>query len=106
MIHDELIRHFEKTERPELSADFVANLQSRVRSLDRPSAIDAVLRRWTQRVYWLGAAALLVVYWPNVPLTLVQIGLLAASAALVARAWQRALRAPPLVRVLREALWR
>jgi len=31
---------------------------------------------------------------------------LAVSVAIVARVWQRALRAPPLVRVLREALWR
>jgi len=105
MIHDELIRHFEKSERPQLSADFAANLQNRLRSLERPSALDTVLRRWAPRLYWLGAAVLLVVYWPDVELTPVEVGLLAASAAIAARVWQRALRAPPLVRVLREALW-
>ena len=105
MIHDDLVRHFESKERPQLSADFAASLRNHLRSLNRPSALDTGLRRWTRRLYWLGAAALLVAYWPDVELRLVEVGLLAASAAIAARVWQRALRAPPLVRVLREALW-
>ena len=106
MIHDDLIRHFEGKERPELSADFAASLRSRVRSLDRPSAVDVALRRWLPRLYWIAAPLLLAMYWPTVQLTLAQLAALAVSAAIAARAWQRALRAPPLVRVLREALWR
>ena len=105
MIHDDLSRHFANKERPQLSADFAVNLRNRVRSLDRPSAL-AALRRSVLRLYWLGAIAVLVVYWPDVSLTPVEVGVLAVSVAIVARVWQRALRAPPLVRVLREALWR
>jgi hypothetical protein len=105
VIHDDLIRHFENKERPQLSADFTTNLRNRLRSPERPSALDIALRRWTPRLYWLGAAALLVVSWPEVAVTPVQVGLLAASAAVAARVWQRALRVRPLVRVLREALW-
>jgi hypothetical protein len=106
VIHDDLIRHFESKARPELSAGFAQELRARVRTLDRPSALDAALRRWTPRLYWLGAVVLLVIYWPAVPLTLAQVAVFAASAAIAARAWQRALHAPPLVRVLRDALWR
>jgi hypothetical protein len=106
VIHDELIRHFESKKRPELSADFAASLRSRLRSLHRPSAADLAVRRWMPRLYWLAAAVLLAMYWPAVPFTFVQLAVLAVSAAIAARVWQRALHAPPLVRVLREALWR
>jgi hypothetical protein len=57
-------------------------------------------------VYWVIAAAMVAAYWPSVPLTFVQIALLAAAAALAVRVVQKALRAPPLARVLHEALWR
>ena len=106
MIHDDLKRHFASVERPQLSSDFAANLRNRLRSLDRPSALDTAWRQWMPRLYWLGAVALLVVYWPDLAFTPAQFGLLAASVAIAARVWQRALHAPPLVRVLRAALWR
>ena len=106
MIHDDLTRHFEGQPRPTLSQEFAANLHARIRALDQPSALAVAARRWVPRVYWVIAAALLAVYWPSVPLTLVQIALLVASAALVVRALQKASHAPPLARVLHEALWR
>src|SRR5262245_9070415 len=106
MIHDDLTRHFEGQPRPTLSAEFAATLRERVRALEQPGALAVVARRWAPRVYWVAAAATVASFWPSVPLTLVQIALLLASAALVVRALQTALRAPPLVRVLHEALWR
>ncbi|HET7924882.1 MAG TPA: hypothetical protein VFL30_08280 [Rhodanobacteraceae bacterium] len=106
MMHDDLVRHFERQPRPTLSGEFAANLHARVHALDRPSALAVAARRWVPRLYWVVAAAMLAAYWPSVPLTLVQIALLVASAALVVRAVQRALHAPPLARVLHEALWR
>jgi hypothetical protein len=106
MIHDDLTRHFEGQPRPTLSPEFAANLHARVRALDQRSALAVAARRWAPRVYWVAAAATLASFWPSVPLTLVQAALLVVSTALVVRAVQRALRAPPLARVLHEALWR
>jgi len=106
VIHDDLVRHFEGKQLPTLSADFAANLRARVRALDQPSPLAVAARRWGPRVYWVIAAAVLAAYWPSVPLTLVQIAALALAAGLVVRVLQKALAAPPLPRVLREAFWR
>ena len=106
MIHDDMSRHFRGQQRPELSADFAANLRRRVRSVDRPSAVTLAASRWLARLYWLGAAALLAAYLPTVALTPMQIASFAAVASIVMRAAQRVLRVPPLVRTLREAVRR
>ena len=106
MIHDDLVRYFDGKPRPTLSPEFAANLRERVRTLEQPSALALTARRWAPRVYWVIAAAMVAAYWPSVPLTFVQIALLVAAAALAVRAVQKALHAPPLARVLHEALWR
>jgi hypothetical protein len=106
VIHDDLVRHFEGKQRPALPPEFAESLRERVRALDQPSALAVAARRWAPRVYWLIAAVMLATYWPSVPVTLVQMAALVVSAALVVRVLQKALRGPPLARVLREALWR
>ena len=106
MIHDDLVRHFEAKQRPALPPEFAEGLRARVRALDRPSALAVAARVWVPRAYWVFAAALLAAYWPAVPLTLIQVVSLVASAAFAVRVAQRALHGPPLARVLREAFWR
>jgi hypothetical protein len=57
-------------------------------------------------VYWVIAAAMVAAYWPSVPLRRAKRFGRTSAAALAVRVVQKALRAPPLARVLHEALWR
>ena len=109
MIHDDLIRHFHSQPEPGLSAGFSARLRVRLESTGMPSRRTSLLdaaRRWTFRVYWIAAAALIIVIVRRVTVSPQQIVTMAALGLPTLLALQRVLGASSLRRVLRDALLR
>lgn len=106
MIHDDLVRQFERTPQPTLSPDFSINLQRRLRRAAPARADHGAWRTWILRLYWVAAAAAIARYWRPVVLTPLQITALAIVGAAVVLTLRRVARMGPLTRVLRDAIWR
>ena len=104
MIHDDLVRQFERTPQPELSPAFSINLRRALRGAASPPRRSSALVMWAPRLYWIAALALLVRYWRPVLLSPLQIAVLAAVCAAVRLTWRQAARPQPLTRVLRQML--
>ena len=105
MIHDELTRLFARTPPPALSPEFAMNLRRRLRHTGPRELRHDALRRWTARLYWAAAAALLAWLWTPVMLSTLQAAVVATMGAAIVVTLRRAARPGPLTRVLRQ-LWR
>jgi hypothetical protein len=106
VIHDNLVRHFDSRPKPELSAQFPAQLRQRLEGAAKPSRHPALVLwwRWAPRVYWIVAIALAMKTVRPPAFELAHMVAMAVGGLLSVLVLQRALRPTALSRILRDAL--